>query len=115
MQGFPEAHEDISEEQNIRLEIHKHVILENLTFQSRIDFEGMLVVLLRAVFLSQGAVEVIQRWQPFVLELLEGVQPFVRKEALLADQVQVIWEVLPNTVKIIELILLVVSVFRELL
>ena len=74
----------------------------------------MLVVLLRAVFLSQGAVEVLQRWQPFVLELLEGVQPFVGKEALLADQVQVIWEMLPNAVEVLELILLVIQVFREL-
>ena len=72
--GFPEAHEDISEEQNIRLEIHKHIILEDFAVQSRIDFEGMLVVLLRAVLLSQGAVEVLQRWQPLVLELLEGAQ-----------------------------------------
>ena len=71
----------------------------------------MLVVLLRAVFLSQGAVEVLQRWQPFVLELLKRIQPFVRKDALLADQVQVIWEVLPNTVEILELILLIVQVF----
>ena len=48
-----------------------------------------------------------------MLELLERVQPFVRKEAFLADQVQVIWEVLPNTVEVLELILVVVYVFRD--
>ena len=69
------------------------------------------MVPLRAVFLSQGAVKVLQRWQPFVLELLEGVQPFVRKEALLADQVQVIWEVLPNAVEVLEFVLLIIQIF----
>ena len=73
--GFPEAHKNISEEQNIRLEIHKHVILEDLAFQIIIDPQGMLVVLLLAVVLPQGVVEVLQRWQPLTLELLEGVQP----------------------------------------
>ena len=46
-----------------------------------------------------------------MLELLEGVQPFVRKEALLADQVQVIWEVLPNAVEILEFILVIIQIF----
>ena len=43
--------------------------------------------------------------------LEKDVPPFVRKGALLADQVHVIWEELPNVVEVLELIMLVIQVF----
>ena len=84
--------------------------MEPLAIQGVIHVKSMFVLLLLCLVLLQRGIEGFPGWQPLIVELIRVVEPLVREDAFLAEDLVVLWEYAFHKSEILVFVIFVIEV-----